>query len=379
MAARKSGGKSGDGSDSRSEAGGTTRGVRKSSERTAAGKKPARKRPSKSAATNKPSAKETAGKKPSVKKTTTTPIAGKAPARKTATKRAPSKKTSARKVQDAQRPGRPAARPTAGKPKAGKPKASKATAGKAAARAAGGGRKTAHPVFGQAQQGGSRVGARTAARTASRSGARLGSRTPVGWRAMVARLRAFGAQELQQLRAGYQPAALAIRIANETDHSAIDVLLGHAFGSSGECRLVRALRADGDMLCELVGEYHGVVIGHIAFARLEAVIDGRNLNAAALAPVAVESAFRGLGVGRRLIAAGLPEARKSGADAVFVLGDPDYYGRFGFSREAAQRFASPYDALFMSVIEFEPGKIAGQSGALTYPPAFAQTDTPEPE
>ena len=33
----------------------------------------------------------------------------------------------------------------------------------------------------------------------------------------------------------------------------------------------------------------------------------------------------------------------SGADVVFVYGDPAYYGRFGFQRETATRFLPPYD------------------------------------
>ena len=40
--------------------------------------------------------------------------------------------------------------------------------------------------------------------------------------------------------------------------------------------------------------------------------------------------------------AALDRAREGGWAAVFVLGDPAYYGRFGFSADAARGYASPY-------------------------------------
>ena len=41
-----------------------------------------------------------------------------------------------------------------------------------------------------------------------------------------------------------------------------------------------------------------------------------------------------MGIGSQLITSGIDQLRKENADAVLVLGDPAYYGRFGFAMEA---------------------------------------------
>lgn len=60
-----------------------------------------------------------------------------------------------------------------------------------------------------------------------------------------------------------------------------------------------------------------------------------------LAPLAVAGRYRGKGIGRALVERGLQALRERGADLVFVLGDPRYYGRYGFSPH--HRVRAPYD------------------------------------
>lgn len=201
-------------------------------------------------------------------------------------------------------------------------------------------------------------------------GHRLAARTPVGWQATVTRLRGFSPKELKELHANYQPRSVIIREAVAADYPAVSVLLTHAFNGPAEDKLVKSLRGDGHMICELVGEYHGVVIAHAGFVRIGAEMDGKPVDVAALVPLAVEAAFRRLGIGRRLVVAGLPEIRAAGAEAVFVLGDPAYYAAMGFSTKPVERFASPYPSEKLSVIEFAPGRLAGKQGRLEYPPPF---------
>ena len=56
----------------------------------------------------------------------------------------------------------------------------------------------------------------------------------------------------------------------------------------------------------------------------------RPFRALALAPVSVAPEHQRKAIGRSLIEEGLQQARKQEWDAVFALGDPAYYGRFGF-------------------------------------------------
>jgi putative acetyltransferase len=61
-----------------------------------------------------------------------------------------------------------------------------------------------------------------------------------------------------------------------------------------------------------------------------------------LAPLAVTVGNRGLGVGGKLVNHLLLELEAQGASGVFVYGDPNYYGRFGFTREAAEYVGAPF-------------------------------------
>ena len=58
-----------------------------------------------------------------------------------------------------------------------------------------------------------------------------------------------------------------------------------------------------------------------------------------LAPLAVLPERQKRWVGGALVREGLKQLRQRGHDLFFVYGDPGYYGRFGFAREGADRFA----------------------------------------
>lgn len=158
-----------------------------------------------------------------------------------------------------------------------------------------------------------------------------------------------------------------IRYARATDHAAIAEVVEAAFGRADEARLVERLRADADAMFELVAVEDGRIVGHIMFSRLWA--DRYELYAA-LAPVAVAPELQRSGVGSALVRRGVECAPEFGAAGLLVLGDPAYYGRFGFSREAAANVASPYSALpAFQALALDPGAFAGPM-TVAYPDAF---------
>jgi putative acetyltransferase len=92
-----------------------------------------------------------------------------------------------------------------------------------------------------------------------------------------------------------------------------------------------------------------------------------------LGPLAVVPAHQRKGFGTQLIAAGLRRARALGYAYIVVLGHPELYPRFGFSR--GSRFGLRYsqdvsDELFMA-LELAPGALEQISGVVTYLPAFS--------
>jgi putative acetyltransferase len=139
-----------------------------------------------------------------------------------------------------------------------------------------------------------------------------------------------------------------IRYAKPADHAAIAAVNTAAFGRAGEADLVTRLRADEDVMFELVAEEAGEVVGHILFSRLWA---DRSELYAALGPIAVLPDRQRSGLGGSLIRSGLECVREFGAHGVLVLGHPAYYPRFGFSAAAAAQVRSAYsgDPAFMAL------------------------------
>lgn len=113
-----------------------------------------------------------------------------------------------------------------------------------------------------------------------------------------------------------------LRPEGPADVEAIDRLLRAVFGGPAEAELVRRLRAAGDLARSLVVVAAGTVLGHLALSPIRA-----DQPALALAPLAVHPGARGLGIGAALVRAAIDQAGKT---PLVVLGDPDYYRRFGF-------------------------------------------------
>jgi putative acetyltransferase len=92
----------------------------------------------------------------------------------------------------------------------------------------------------------------------------------------------------------------------------------------------------------------------------------------ALAPMAVIPHRQRTGIGSALVRAGLEECRRAGVAAVFVVGHPSYYPRFGFAAGATIGFKCQFDVpddAFM-VTELLPGALAGRSGTIYFHEAF---------
>jgi putative acetyltransferase len=151
------------------------------------------------------------------------------------------------------------------------------------------------------------------------------------------------------------------------DHAAIRAVETAAFGQPDEAGMVEASRAAGGALVELVAEREGRVVGHILMNRM--TVSPPKLMAG-LAPVAVDPAFQGQKIGDALCRAGIEAVRALGAEAVVVLGHPNYYPRFGFSHAATARIASPYAGreAFMA-LELVPGALTAPV-EVNYPKAF---------
>jgi len=91
----------------------------------------------------------------------------------------------------------------------------------------------------------------------------------------------------------------------------------------------------------LVAESEDAVVGHAAFSPVR-MDNNENWQGYILAPLAVKPDYQGRGMGSKLIESGMQQLLVMGVNILFVYGDPQYYGRFGFSADAADRYTPPY-------------------------------------
>jgi putative acetyltransferase len=172
------------------------------------------------------------------------------------------------------------------------------------------------------------------------------------------------------------PSELIIRPEALPDRAAVRGVNRAAFEGNAEADLVAHLHADGDVLCSFVAEIDGCVVGHILFSRLPIALErGLVITAAALAPLAVLPARQRKGIGTALVHHGLAHCRERGIPAVVVLGDPHYYGRFGFSAELASGLQTPWSGPHLMAIELVVGSLDNGRGSPRYAPAFAALET----
>lgn len=150
--------------------------------------------------------------------------------------------------------------------------------------------------------------------------------------------------------------------------NAVHDVVAAAFGRADEAELVDKLRVDGDIILELVAVADGAVVGHILFSKLS--VDPSTRWIAALAPLSVTPAWQNKGIGSALSREGLARCKSLGIDAVTVLGDIDYYARFGFSLAAAETLQSIFSGKHYQAIELKPGALVGGTWCVTYPRAF---------
>jgi putative acetyltransferase len=119
----------------------------------------------------------------------------------------------------------------------------------------------------------------------------------------------------------------------------VERLYAEAFPDEDLVPLVRQLsKSERDVVAFVASDESGLA-GHVLFTMC--AVDGWDGRAALLGPLAVAPRVQRSGVGSALVRAGLDDARKQGVARVFVLGDPAFYGRFGFSADA--RVSPPYD------------------------------------
>jgi putative acetyltransferase len=124
-----------------------------------------------------------------------------------------------------------------------------------------------------------------------------------------------------------------IRETTPDEIPALERLYRATFPEEDLVALVGDLMSAGPDVLSLAAVADGAIVGHVAFTRC--TIGESGTRAALLAPLAVTPDRQRQGLGRALVNAGFDCLAEERILYVFVLGDPAYYSRLGFTREDA--------------------------------------------
>ena len=162
---------------------------------------------------------------------------------------------------------------------------------------------------------------------------------------------------------------MEIRTERPGEEQAISALITKAFElaehrDGTEAQIVERLRDAGALAISLVAEEGGELVGQVAFSPV--TIDGADRGWFGLGPVAVRPDRQRNGTGSRMIREGLELPRQQGAAGCVLVGDPAYYGRFGFHADPKLVYPGIPPEYFqaLSFAKEVP------SGTVAYHPAF---------
>jgi predicted N-acetyltransferase YhbS len=132
---------------------------------------------------------------------------------------------------------------------------------------------------------------------------------------------------------------------NAVPDAEVEALLDRAFGQDRHGRTAYMIRGDGTAIPTLsfAAVSGDMLLGSIQCWPIALMTAQAALPLVMVGPVAVAPGHQGDGIGRALVARALEVAAASDlGDALMLIGDPDYYGRFfGFSADRTAAWQAP--------------------------------------
>jgi putative acetyltransferase len=140
------------------------------------------------------------------------------------------------------------------------------------------------------------------------------------------------------------------------------------YSQGTEAAIIDALRRDEALTVSLVALDEGEIVGHIAFS--PATIDGEQRGWFGVGPLSVRPDRQNRGIGGSLVRAGLERLRALGAKGCVLVGEPNYYSRFGFKTDARLTLDGVPPQYFQAL------SFGGElpSGSVSFHPGFGAKD-----
>ena len=162
---------------------------------------------------------------------------------------------------------------------------------------------------------------------------------------------------------------MQIRQSTSGDVAAILALYPQAFPEEDLVPVVTALLEDPPIRISLVATIDGQIVGNVIFTNCS--LPGSEAAVSLLAPLAVAPECQRQGIGTKLVHEGLKQLTDAGFDLVFVLGDPAYYSRLGFTMESHVEMPYPLPPQWAEAWQSRYlSDAATQTGKLMVPPQW---------
>lgn len=148
----------------------------------------------------------------------------------------------------------------------------------------------------------------------------------------------------------------------------LDLVMGEGRKRKSSEKL-RRKRLPAEGLALIARDENGVMVGTVRLWHISAgkKAGGQAVPALLLGPLAVDISLAGRGVGSALMRQAIAAAKLLGHKAILLVGDPEYYGRFGFigDQTAELSMPGPVERHRFLALELEPNYLEGAEGLLT--------------
>ena len=141
---------------------------------------------------------------------------------------------------------------------------------------------------------------------------------------------------------------MIIRLEEEKDYLEVENMVRNSFWNiyrpgAFEHYIVHNLREDESFIKDLayVIEKDDKIIAHINYSKGKIVFKNDNVDAIVLGPISIDTNYQNQGYGSKLIEYTLKLIDDKNIPFVFVIGDENYYRRFGF--ESASKYNLYFD------------------------------------
>lgn len=168
---------------------------------------------------------------------------------------------------------------------------------------------------------------------------------------------------------------MKIMVERPQDAAPVEQLNNVAFGPDRHAKTVYRLRenvAPDAALCFVALGEEGELLASLRFWPI--AIGAARTPAVLLGPLAVQPHLRGLGYGKALMRHGIEQARLQGHKVIVLVGDPEYYNPFGFTREQALalQLPGPVEERRFLALGLTPDALKGVSGMIGKPAGLAK-------